>query len=117
MSICRGGKSIMERLQDADIDPADYIGFYSLRSHDVIRRKAVEEALARVDGYTNDVEDEVEYTRVAEEGDEQGGLKNKDFVSEELYIHAKLMIVDGKSLCHICTTYTTIGDCTDLIIK
>lgn len=107
----------MERLQEADIDPADYIGFYSLRSHDVIRRKVVEEALARVDGYTNDVEDEVEYTRVAEEGDEQGGLKNNDFVSEELYIHAKLMIVDGKSLCHICTTCTIIGDCTDLIIK
>ncbi|KAJ8655156.1 hypothetical protein O0I10_009191 [Lichtheimia ornata] len=96
MSICRGGKSIMERLQEADIDPADYIGFYSLRSHDVIRRKVVEEALARVDGYTNDVEDEVEYTRVAEEGDEQGGLKNNDFVSEELYIHAKLMIVDDR---------------------
>ncbi|KAI9319321.1 hypothetical protein BX666DRAFT_1925043 [Dichotomocladium elegans] len=94
MSICRGGKSIIEKLTDCGIEASDYISFFSLRSHDVLRRRKIEEHLIRVDGYNQTVEDEVDYAAVSEYGEEE--LKNADFVSEELYIHAKLMIVDDR---------------------
>lgn len=111
ISICRGGKSIIEQLEKAGINASDYIRFYSLRSHDRIKRTAVEEILTQVEGYstTNDIEDEVEYATVGEQGDlhrhghhlrrhhkSREPWTADDFVSEELYIHAKLLIADDR---------------------
>lgn len=36
MSICRGGKGILEKLSDAGINPEKYITFYSLRGYDKV---------------------------------------------------------------------------------
>ncbi|KAL0087888.1 hypothetical protein J3Q64DRAFT_1735044 [Phycomyces blakesleeanus] len=189
ISICRGNKSIVERLKAAGIEPDDYIRFYSLRSYDRINRNKLEELLAAAAGVTSeekqlanaaegdepqkvqfikhagnpdfaegtegatDIEAEVDYARVPGE-EEAESLRNKyqedidavrarleeegeyvaddsiaqdamkggddiedepwvndtegsaprdeaaekqevsDYVSEELYIHAKLLIVD-----------------------
>ncbi|KAF4977843.1 hypothetical protein FZEAL_5686 [Fusarium zealandicum] len=57
-SICRGESSIFGRLRAADIDPEDYIGFYSLR--------------------------------------QWGIMSNDVLVTEQLYIHAKTIIVDDR---------------------
>ncbi|KAL2687377.1 hypothetical protein Neosp_004937 [[Neocosmospora] mangrovei] len=57
-SICRGEQSIFGRLRAADIDPEDYIGFYSLR--------------------------------------QWGIMSNDVLVTEQLYIHAKTIIVDDR---------------------
>lgn len=116
ISICRGGKSIIEQLEASGINASDYIRFYSLRSHDRIKRSVVEDVLTKVEGYTydDDVEDEVEDTAVgeSEQQDHSHSHANRryhkcrepwvahDFVSEELYIHAKLLIADG----NVCMT-------------
>lgn len=99
ISICRGGRSILEKLREAGIEPSDYIRFYSLRSHDIIKRSKIEELLAQQAGFTpsSTVEDEVEFARVSDAEEYDGDLKNSDFVTEELYIHAKLLIADGMS--------------------
>ncbi|ORY93035.1 hypothetical protein BCR43DRAFT_496218 [Syncephalastrum racemosum] len=100
MSISRGGKSILEKLAQAGIeDPSEYIRFFSLRSWDIIKQKKIESMLAQQAGFateTGDMEDEVVYTRVAESGDEE--VENKDFVTEECYIHAKLLIADDRTV-------------------
>ncbi|KAI9312755.1 hypothetical protein BX666DRAFT_1986220 [Dichotomocladium elegans] len=148
-SICRGGKSIMERLKAAGIEPEKYIRFYSLRSYDRINRRKMEEMLVRAAGYSADVtvglEQQVEMTEVADgkpakiswsaevyDADaciasdsianyamKDGGSLNDEpwitdtasaaprdpaaereersaYVSEELYIHAKLLIADDR---------------------
>ncbi|KAL8817506.1 MAG: hypothetical protein Q9223_003669 [Gallowayella weberi] len=59
-SICRGDSSIFERLRSHDIEPADYIQFYGLRSWGKIG-------------------------------------PDKQLVTEQLYIHAKCMIVDDRT--------------------
>ncbi|KAI8393433.1 uncharacterized protein BYT42DRAFT_551022 [Radiomyces spectabilis] len=134
VSICRGSKSIFEKLKGAGINPEDYIRFYSLRSYDRINRRKLEEMLAQAAGYTPSVrvttEDEVEVTKVQNEDDfiasdsvgydsmKGGDLESEpwvtdtasqkhrspenerqeasDYVSEELYIHAKLLIADDR---------------------
>ncbi|KAF2841991.1 phospholipase D [Patellaria atrata CBS 101060] len=58
-SICRGETSIFGRLRAANIEPEDYIQFYSLRS----------------------------WGRIG---------PNKAFTTEQLYIHAKCMVVDDR---------------------
>lgn len=58
-SICRGESSIFGRLRAQNIEPEDYIQFYSLRSWGKIG-------------------------------------SNKSLVTEQLYIHAKCMVVDDK---------------------
>ena len=57
-SICRGEQSIFGRLRAADIEPEDYISFFSLR--------------------------------------QWGTLSNDVLVTEQLYIHAKTIIVDDR---------------------
>ncbi|SAM04497.1 hypothetical protein [Absidia glauca] len=114
ISICRGGKSIIEQLEASNINASDYIRFYSLRSHDRIKRSVVEDVLTKVEGYTydEDVEDEVEDTAVGESEEHDHSHSHShanrryhkcrepwvahDFVSEELYIHAKLLIADDR---------------------
>src|SRR4051794_35445034 len=36
ISICRGGKSILEKISEAGINPENYISFFALRGHDKI---------------------------------------------------------------------------------
>lgn len=52
ISICSGQKSILEKLKALNINPDEYIKFYSLRSYDRINRPMVEEMLARDAGFT-----------------------------------------------------------------
>jgi phospholipase D1/2 len=150
ISICRGEKSIVERLKKAGINPDEYIRFYSLRSYDRINRPSVEEMLAREAGFTphkdgmpcseQDIEsicisrkpippagflmpDQYRHTAsnsIAHDAmsnhrqsvnmepwvndTEQFAPRDKaselqevsDYVTEELYIHAKLLIADDR---------------------
>lgn len=150
VSICSGPKSIYEKLRKANINPEDYIRFYSLRSYDRINRPIVEEMLARSAGYTsydaigrvilNEEEKEekeippagfvLPQDRPPREGftaatsiapDAMGGghkvmnepwvsdranyqprddihekQEASDYVTEELYIHGKLLIADDR---------------------
>src|SRR5436189_5711691 len=43
VSICRGGKAILEKISEAGINPEKYITFYSLRGYDKIDKKPHEE--------------------------------------------------------------------------
>ena len=47
ISICRGNKSIVQKLKAAGIDPDKYIRFFSLRSYDRINRRKVKETKRR----------------------------------------------------------------------
>lgn len=147
-SICRGGHSIMEKLQQGGIDdPRQYISFYNLRNYDRLNvsntmRRAEAESGVRYDDARREFDDTVEsgydgysrheetqgrlgsqYQRYQEaagrqadqtwdtisaaymsenpdlnaipwEGDEQAELDA--FVSEELYIHTKVLIADDR---------------------
>lgn len=64
-SICRGGKSIYDLLRKENIDPRQYINFYSLRTH------------GKIQSCTDPL---------------------RSYVTELLYIHTKLMIVDDRSV-------------------
>lgn len=202
VSICRGGRSILEELQKAGIDAERYISFFALRSYDRINRQHIQDMLAHVAGYSSEevqaagasqrpeerraefikegepdfvrgtagsvnyqhpfenlrdkIEHAVDYTRVPEEEEGNkvineaiqqakhnyardtvgrdamlgGNLDNEgwvgdspharprgkqseveeaeDYVTEELYIHAKLMIVDGIMLCTCFILYRTV---------
>ncbi|RUS23930.1 hypothetical protein BC938DRAFT_474385 [Jimgerdemannia flammicorona] len=44
-SICRGEHSIFARLSQRNVNPADYISFWSLRSYDRINRSAIDDIL------------------------------------------------------------------------
>ena len=93
LSICRGGESIFDELKEAGINPEDYIQFFALRSYDKINRQAVEKAIGTI---------------INEEG--TGGMTTEQafpygivdvdetcsYVTEELYIHTKVMIVDDR---------------------
>lgn len=142
-SISRGGHSIIEKLQQAGINPKDYIGFYNLRNYDRINTsRTMEEAEQNAglsyeagrkghdhyvgDGYAHEGEGEGEgldeyqtYQRGAAKVDDNtldtvsgcymGGPQLPDivwdghpeaeidaFVSEELYVHSKLLIADDR---------------------
>ncbi|KAG2181757.1 hypothetical protein INT44_008572 [Umbelopsis vinacea] len=190
VSICRGGRSILEELQKAGIDGQRYISFFALRSFDRINKEHIQNMLASAAGYSNEevqaagasqrpgerraqfikqgepdfvrgtagsvahqhpienfrdrLENAVEYTRVPDEeegqkvlndaikmakhnqardsvgrdamldgnldteswvddtltdrprGKEAEADESADYVTEELYIHAKLMIIDDR---------------------
>jgi len=54
VSICRGGRSILEVLQKAGIDAERYISFFALRSYDRINHKHIEDMLAKAAGYSSE---------------------------------------------------------------
>lgn len=147
-SICRGGHSIMEKLQQGGIDdPRRYISFYNLRNYDRLNvsntmKRAEQESGVRYDDARKEFDDTVEsgydgYSRNEEthgrlgsqyhryqeaasrqadqtwdtisaaymsegpdlnaipwEGDEQSEMDA--YVSEELYIHTKVLIADDR---------------------
>jgi phospholipase D1/2 len=147
ISICSGEKSIFEQLKKKNINPDEYIRFYSLRSYDRINKPFVEEIMARNAGFkprnvpipprfkpeekrqqlpptppagfirpeqrnepfhfrlpsnneahvatmtnTPHVMNDGQNYQPPAEMDEQQEIH--DYVSEELYIHAKLLIAD-----------------------
>ncbi|RUS23189.1 hypothetical protein BC937DRAFT_90893 [Endogone sp. FLAS-F59071] len=53
-SISRGQHSIFEKLRAADIEPSEYISFYSLRSYDRINRSTISDALTEAAGLNLD---------------------------------------------------------------
>lgn len=115
ISISRGGNSIIEKLQEAGINPSDYIGWYSLRTWDKINpnrppprtnnaskvdsgaelhddngSKATSPPnSARSFGHSNSPITEGSSFTISEDEKDQ-------FVSELIYIHDKLMIVDDR---------------------
>ncbi|CAG8466287.1 6453_t:CDS:10 [Ambispora leptoticha] len=88
-SICRGGHSIFEEIQKANVDPSKYIGFFSLRNYDRVNPVAVEKGLGAIDK-----------SAVGSEPVMPVGIVDEDatgnYVTEELYIHTKLLIADDK---------------------
>ncbi|KAI9496363.1 hypothetical protein BDB00DRAFT_758785, partial [Zychaea mexicana] len=98
-SISRGGNSVLEKLRQANIPAEEYIGFCSLRNWGRIKTTTAtplssgikEESTPIVDSSTTNV----------------GRLENNsvefndarmDYVTEQVYIHSKLMIVDDKTV-------------------
>ncbi|CAG8593228.1 13349_t:CDS:10, partial [Racocetra persica] len=122
VSICRGGKSILEQIKRADIEPENYISFFALRGYDKIKHKVHD--LSTPNGFIKDKQNEVldesqpshhddistdsysdEQTKSSLKGigGEPGipaGIIDTDpkhsYITEEIYIHSKLMIVDDK---------------------
>ncbi|CAB5182190.1 unnamed protein product [Rhizophagus irregularis] len=125
LSISRGGKSILEKISEAGINPENYISFFALRGHGKIRHS--ENHSINNSGKTSSIENnksqEVRQSHPSETtvdsfSDERpqyisnvneriGGepvlpdsIKQMDpkhiFVTEEIYIHSKLMIVDDR---------------------
>lgn len=84
ISICSGQKSILEKLKALNINPDEYIKFYSLRSYDRINRPMVEEMLARDAGFTPHKDgvpiqqQEVEATQVSNKPPPPAGFVSPD---------------------------------------
>ncbi|KAH7052850.1 hypothetical protein BKA57DRAFT_390961, partial [Linnemannia elongata] len=88
VSICRGGNSVLERLESFGINPEQYIGFFGLRSFDRIKHGKFDAIVEAAGGETSSTNSEGETMVEDNEVD--------DFVTEQLYIHSKLMIVDDR---------------------
>jgi len=84
ISICSGQKSILEKLKALNINPDEYIKFYSLRSYDRINRPMVEEMMARNAGFTPHKDGvpiqqhDVEATRVSNKPPPPAGFVSPD---------------------------------------
>ncbi|KAK3821164.1 MAG: hypothetical protein J3Q66DRAFT_366907 [Benniella sp.] len=123
VSISRGGNSVLERLVAAGVDPDKYIGFFGLRSFDRIKHgkfdaivEAVKEAERQQQQQRKNGDAQEQDTRPAEPmlteastcdeyADEPGSVEVEqpvidnevdDFITEQLYVHSKLMIVDDR---------------------
>ncbi|CAG8535096.1 34282_t:CDS:10 [Gigaspora margarita] len=122
VSICRGGKSVLDKIKQAGIDPENYISFFALRGYDKIKRKeynrsASNDSIKNKQSETSDksqpshnhdistdsYSDEQTKTSLRGIGGEPGmpaGMTDSDpkhtYVTEEIYIHSKLMIVDDR---------------------
>lgn len=102
-SICRGGNSIMEKLSAAGIqEPRDYIRFFGLRSYDRINNDPFEAASKehleklndRIAGNAMLDGDIMKEEKLPGNNDQGIPMELENYVSELLYIHTKLMIVD-----------------------
>ncbi|RIA88728.1 hypothetical protein C1645_725752 [Glomus cerebriforme] len=125
MSICRGGKGILEKLSEAGINPEKYISFYSLRGYDQIydnkntsedeslktkrsllslkakREKPNKERFSKNNSIQLNESNEVENfsDRIGEPAipsDIKQMDFNKTYFTEQIYVHSKLMIVDDR---------------------
>ncbi len=122
-SICRGGSSIIERIRKAGYNPDNYIKFFCLRSVDRIKYSGspkdvkfskpndntavipedVKEPVAMKDSdrlppsvSSTVLVDGPDLENLDWRGEEDSGVFG--FVSEQLYIHSKLMIVDDTTI-------------------
>ncbi|POG77879.1 hypothetical protein GLOIN_2v1544371 [Rhizophagus irregularis DAOM 181602=DAOM 197198] len=108
VSICRGGKSVLEKIAEEKINPEDYISFFALRGYDRIH--ANDDKGKKTDGSSTDHTKQDSFSdeqsrpisdgRIGGEPVIPSGIKQMDpkqnFVTEEVYIHSKLMIVDDR---------------------
>ncbi|CAI2180328.1 1911_t:CDS:10 [Funneliformis geosporum] len=97
-SICRGGQSIYEVLRKNGVtNPDRYIGFYALRAHDKINPQSIAEGLGLL-------EDEINASGTAEQSGADPAVPQAvvdedpsgTYITEELYIHTKLLIADDR---------------------
>ncbi|CAG8571695.1 11060_t:CDS:10 [Dentiscutata erythropus] len=112
-SICRGGHSIIETLiKSGCANPHDYIGFYALRNYDKIVHPAVKCGLGVLDyeidapalekWYDNPNADpsfkDYKYSKSQQHHHQRPHIDENDctYVTEELYIHSKLLIADDR---------------------
>ncbi|CAG8616793.1 14882_t:CDS:10, partial [Cetraspora pellucida] len=113
-SICRGGYSIIETLVKSGCDnPHEYIGFYSLRNYDKIVHPAVKLGRGVLDEEINAAPIEKAYDNPHVEVSLKNIKYSKPnsahhhppphideedctYVTEELYIHSKLLIADDR---------------------
>jgi phospholipase D1/2 len=98
-SICRGGHSIMEKLEQAGIkDVGEYICFYNLRNYDRINnaRMAITEnyELVRDSVSSCYMFDGPPLSSMLWAPDDENEMDA--FVSEQLYIHSKCLIADDR---------------------
>ncbi|EXX61011.1 phospholipase D [Rhizophagus irregularis DAOM 197198w] len=108
MSICRGGKGILEKLSEAGINSEKYITFYSLRGYDKVHhvnnkgenkslrsKKSLLSLKARREKQNQERSSEDNSTHLNEPTSIGEPVVLKHF-TEEIYIHSKLMIVDDR---------------------
>ncbi|CAG8525275.1 11919_t:CDS:10 [Funneliformis mosseae] len=100
-SICRGGRSILEKLSEAGINPENYISFFALRGHDKIHDiDGHHSSTDSDDQFLDENSQHIANERIGGEPALPDGIKQKDskqlHVTEEVYIHSKLMIVDDR---------------------
>ncbi|CAG8624224.1 10142_t:CDS:10 [Funneliformis mosseae] len=97
-SICRGGQSIYECLRKNGVtNPDRYIGFYALRAHDKINPQFIAEGLGKL-------KDEIDAPSLAEQSGADPAVPQAEvdedpsgtYITEELYIHTKLLIADDR---------------------
>ncbi|KAI8148533.1 hypothetical protein BJV82DRAFT_268405 [Fennellomyces sp. T-0311] len=125
VSMSRGGNSICEKLRAEGIDPSEYIGWYSLRNWDKIaprfpkmhskkKSRKSKQSNGAADGQddNNDTlkvnggnEDLASLSSASSKGDATSDVDEEEeteedershYVSELVYIHDKLMIVDDR---------------------
>jgi phospholipase D1/2 len=141
LSICRGGKSIMEKISEAGINPENYISFFALRGHGKIHHNHSGENSDKKSSNSTDCDDDgISGSQSVNNGSKESIIKSKSlevsqghctedsfsderpqhssneriggepvipdsikqtdpkhiFVTEEIYIHSKLMIVDDR---------------------
>ncbi|CAG8468958.1 364_t:CDS:10 [Diversispora eburnea] len=123
VSICRGGRSVLEKIKSAGVNPEDYISFFALRNYGKISQvesistngsvkdKTVNINPSSIDASVESNEDsqesknhENEFPNVSENNPvdnkqvkPSGDANNKFvYITEEVYIHSKLLIVDDK---------------------
>lgn len=100
ISISRGGFSIVEKLREAGINPSDYIGWYSLRNWDRLApRNASKKPSKKTDSGTQFREEDKSSGSNGSDSNSIEDLTDEDpnhFVSELIYIHDKLLIVDDR---------------------
>ncbi|KAH0437464.1 hypothetical protein IEQ34_026228 [Dendrobium chrysotoxum] len=117
-TISRGGKSIMEQCEQAGVDASEYISFYNLRGIDRIQSAHVREmerksgvtfheaqvAAARIflgkEGYVS--KKATVSIRIADDSNRKDSEKEErqgdSYVTEETYVHSKLIIVDDRKV-------------------
>lgn len=117
ISMNRGGASICEKLREEGIDPSEYIGWYSLRNWDKIaprfpkKKKGKKSSRPTSNGNTTgntlsvsmeDKEDLASLSSTSSPKMEDCSDENEEeddrahYVSELVYIHDKLMIIDDR---------------------
>ncbi|CAI2169391.1 2838_t:CDS:10 [Funneliformis geosporum] len=100
-SICRGGNSILDKLFEAGINPEDYISFFALRGYDKIHEiNGHHPSTDSEDQFLDENPQHLKNERIGGEPAIPDGIKQSDpkhlYVTEEVYIHSKLMIVDDR---------------------
>ncbi|OBZ88286.1 Phospholipase D2 [Choanephora cucurbitarum] len=115
ITISRGGHSIVEKLKEHGIDADQYISWFSLRNHGKIKvpdQSSFNDSGTLLNDDNNPFEDQPQLSRTQTNQSTAHSLKNPfnepksslpevdddryDYVSELLYIHDKLMIVDDR---------------------